>query len=100
MPIHGNTIRLNGKKHSIPRCFVPFMKSLESKINIIENIGIGKWNKGCNREPEVKIKSYNETTRKMKVECYSEGYKQVFYVQVQPRFREEITNFITHYYVK
>lgn len=49
MPRNGNTIRLSGKSHSIPRQLSNLLLDLKQQEGV-ESVGIGKWIKSGNQD--------------------------------------------------
>lgn len=97
MPKNGNSIRVSGKHHSFPRFFLPLINDLEFRTDIIE-VGNGPWVRKGNKNPEIKIKYYNETTQTLKLECVCPGYTQVLFLRIQSDSREKVEEYVRNYY--
>jgi len=78
------TIRMNGKKHSILKSFEKLYQRL-SNINGIESVGTGRFSAVKNPEKSegVKIQYYNPTTRIFKVRAIKGNERQYFYAKAE-----------------
>ena len=91
------TIRLDGKKHSIPRCFENLLYDLENLAGI-RNIGTGRFRARNYRTRNcVEIKYYDEHTPKMKITAHKGRFSQDFYLRVTPSEREYIESRLREY---
>jgi len=99
MPKKGNTIRMPGKHHSVPVCFVPLLNDLESHISI-ERVGISNWRKMGNVRDDnlhLKVKYYDGTTRGLKIEAKCIGYVQNLILEVTPENRGAVEEYLSSY---
>lgn len=90
------TIRLDGKKHSIPRCFEYLFVDLEALVGV-EAVGTRNfWQKGqmTNR---LEIKYYDLTTHTLKINAMGYGWVQELYVRINPSKIAEIVQYIENY---
>lgn len=92
------TIRLPGKKHSMPKCFEEALYKLES-IEGIEQVGIGRFGDKGNKNyrEEYQIKYYNESTRTFKITVNEKGFSQDFYLKINPLHKETIEQKVNNY---
>lgn len=91
-----NTIRLDGKKHTMPNCFVKFFADLEALVGV-ERVGTGNyWQKGPITN-QCLIKYYDTTTHTLKVNITGSGWTQDFYVRIEPLKRTQVEQYILSY---
>ncbi|MFA6022519.1 MAG: hypothetical protein WC781_00350 [Candidatus Pacearchaeota archaeon] len=98
MPKNGDTIRIDGKNHSMPRIFVSLLDNLEGLANV-EEVVMGPWmQRGYCENMEIKIKHYNDTTRTFKVTARHEAYLQNIFIRIKPDSKEEVEGYIKSLY--
>jgi len=77
-----DTVRLKGKKHSIPLCMLMFSRCFE-KIPEIERVGLGKFKPEKSNVSTLEIVGYDDLRSAFKVKIAYMGFLQYFYLEVK-----------------
>ena len=99
MPRHGDSIRLVGTSHSIPRCFVNLFDDLRD-LDGVEIVGQGTWTrKGYSEKFELNIQYFDETTRTFRLKAHYQEYAQNYFVRVNSEedSRNAVRNYVAGY---
>jgi hypothetical protein len=90
MPKNGKSIRLAGRHHSMPICFVDLMDNLQA-LTCAESVGTGTWARKGNSGKELRVETqyYDRTTRTFKLNARCEEYVQIFFLRHKPDFSEQ-----------
>ncbi|MCK5624868.1 hypothetical protein KAI04_03435 [Candidatus Pacearchaeota archaeon] len=75
------TTKIYNKKHSIPKCMVPFLDALEF-IKYVERIGLGSYRKIKSNESTLDLKGYDELKHSYKVIIRHNHFQQEFILSV------------------
>ena len=91
------TRRLNGKHHSIPRCFSRLFCDLEH-FSRIDRVGLGKFGPSNKWRYDTKVKYYDEPTKRLKITAYGRGFFQDLYVFVRDNCGDVTRDYIANYF--
>lgn len=92
------TIRLDGRKHQTPKCFVRFLRDLEALVEV-DCVGLGKFIKKTGDETRpLQIKYYDEQKRSLKVCIRYGGFSGDFFVRIKPRYKKDaVQEYVENY---
>ena len=95
-----NVIRLDGRKHQIPRGLSNFFSDLEARADV-EAVETGKYIPSSVKEFNASVQSYNETNRTFRVRVEvrerNTGFVAYLGVRVKHGAARDVWDYIRHY---
>ena len=91
-----DTIRLPGKKHSMPKCFEDVLYELEA-LDGVERVGTGRFFGRERQKERFRVKYYNESTQTIKLTVSDNGFSQDFYLKIDSGKREYVESYIRNH---
>jgi hypothetical protein len=92
-----DTIKPEGRHHSIPRNLYGFVSDLELTAGVEEVRGGRFLHRKNYRNFEARIQHYNETTRILRVKVRNKKFIAYFSIRIKPEARQEVEDYITDY---